>query len=107
MKAKSRKPSEKQQESLDDLLRKTVRERFGYPVAIVARLGVRYTDTKQGAPYIRMLLANGHTAFLSGWAKGKAKCSISDAKADSKSYSIRTYLATQARKTARAKKAVA
>jgi hypothetical protein len=95
---KSHKPSKKQQEQLDDLLRKTVRERFGHPVAIVACLGMRYTDSKQGAPYIRMLLANNFTAFLSGWHKGAAKCSISAAKADPKSYSMRIYLAREARK---------
>jgi len=105
MKAKSHKPSKAQQESLDDLLRKTVRERFGHPVAVDARLGVRYTDTKQGAPYIRMLLANGFTAFLSGWHRGAPKCSISADKADPKSYSMRVYLSRQ--KCKRAKKAAA
>jgi hypothetical protein len=86
------KPTKRQQEKLDDLLRKTVRERFGHPVAIDARLGLRYTHTKRGAPYIRMLLANGFTAFLSGWHKGAPKCSISANKADPKSYSMRVYL---------------
>jgi hypothetical protein len=104
MKNKSHKPSKKQQEQLDDLLRKTVRERFGHPVAIVACLGLRYTDTKQGAPYLRMFLANGFTAFISGWHKSAPRCSISEKKADPKSYSIRKYLVTQARKAARAKK---
>jgi hypothetical protein len=107
MKNKSHKPSKKQQEKLDDLLRKTVRERFGHPVAIVARLGLRYTATKQGAPYLRMLLENGFTAFISGWHKGAAKCSVSAEKADPKSYSMRVYLARQAAKTKRVKKAVA
>jgi hypothetical protein len=107
MKNKSHKPSKKQQEQLDDLLRKTVRERFGHPVAIVACLGLRYTDTKQGKPYLRMLLANSFTAFLSGWHKGAAKCSVSAEKADPKSYSMRIYLERQAAKSKRSKKAVA
>jgi hypothetical protein len=83
-----------------------VRERFGHPVAIVAQVGVRFTNSKQGSPYIRMLLENGFTAFLSGWHKGAAKCSVSDQKADPKSYSMRTYLARQARKSKRGKKEV-
>jgi hypothetical protein len=104
MKNKSHKPSKKQQEQLDDLLRKTVRERFGHPVAVVARLGLRYTDTKQGKPYIRMLLANNFTAFLCGWHKGAAKCSVSAEKADPKSYSMRVYFAREARKEKRGAK---
>ena len=107
MKAQTHKPNKNQQEQLDDLLRKAVRERFGHPVAVVARLGLRYTNTKQGAPYIRMLLENGFTAFISGWHKGAAKCSVSAKKADPKSYSMRIYLERQAAKSKRAKKAVA
>jgi len=107
MKAQSHKPNKKQQEQLDDLLRKSVRERFGHPVAVVACLGLRYTDTKQGKPYIRMLLANNFTAFLSGWHKGAAKCSVSADKADPKSYSMRVYLAREERKGERAEKKAA
>jgi hypothetical protein len=106
MKAMSHKPSKQQKIALDNLLRKTVRERFGHPVAIIKQLGVRFTNSDQGSPYIRMLLENGFTAFISGWHKGKAVCTISDGKADPKSYSIRMYSERQARIAAR-KKAVA
>jgi hypothetical protein len=100
------KPTAKLQATIDDAIRKAVRARFGKPVAVEGRLGVRNTNGPSGAPYQRYILENGHTVFVSNWHVGEVRVSVSDKPGDKRSYTISRFLAAAAKREARAAKAV-
>ena len=62
----SYKPGEAQKETIENAIRATVRAKFGKVVPVLGTLGVRYhAPYKLGQPYLRQLLDNGHTVFVS------------------------------------------
>jgi hypothetical protein len=95
------KPTAKMHATIDDAIRKAVREKFGKPVAVEGRLGVRNSNGPQGAPYQRYYLENGFTVFVSGWHVGEPVVSVSEKKADPKSYTVARFLAAAAKRAAR------
>jgi hypothetical protein len=110
MKKTNHKPSEALRVKLDELYVAAIRKRFGHVVAIEDRIGVRYTDTKHGAPYERFILENGHTLFSTNWHKGgEPSISISEKRGDPNSFTIKRFLAAKKaraeRKAKRAKEA--
>jgi hypothetical protein len=100
------KPNAKMQAAIDDAIRKAVRAKFGHVVAVAGRIGVRNSAGPQGNPYQRYLLENGHTVFVSGWHLGDPVVSVSEKKADPKSYTVSRFLAAVAKREARAAKAM-
>ncbi len=110
MKRTNHKPSPDMRVKLDELYVAAIRKRFGHVVAIEKRIGVRYTDTKHGAPYERYILENQFTLFCTNWHKGgEPHISISEKRADPSSFTIRKFLAAKKaraeRKAKRAKEA--
>ena len=102
--AQAQQPTAKMQEKIDDLIRKTVREKFGKVVAVEGRLGVRNSNGPQGAPYQRYYLENGFTVFVTGWHVGEPVVTVSEKKADPKSYTVSRFLAAAAKREKKAAK---
>lgn len=85
-------PSKAKQEAIAEAVRNAIRARFGKPVAVETKLSHRYTDNASGAPYIRLLLENFHTVFITHFHKGELTVKISDKPASKSSYTVALYL---------------
>jgi hypothetical protein len=96
----SYKPGKDMRATIDDAIRATVRAKFGKVVPVLGTLGVRYhAPYKLGQPYIRQLLDNGHTVFVS-LASGTV--TVSEKPASKSSFTVREFNKRQAAKTTRA-----
>jgi hypothetical protein len=99
------KPGTKMQATIDAEILKAIKAKFGKPMAVEATLGVRYSDDKNGQPFMRFILENHHTVFVAGWHKPDGlSVTVSDAKIDPKSYSGKQYFAKLARQEAKVAK---
>jgi len=96
-------PTTKQREHIDDLIRAAIRKQFGHVVAVEKpMLGSRYSNSVVGGqPYERYLLENGHTLFVGGFLQDEFTISISEKKADPKKGTLKTFLERKARKQSR------
>jgi len=94
------KPGKDLKATIDAAITATVRKHFGKVVPVIGTLGSRYhAPYKLGQPYLRLLLDNGHTVFIS-LASGVV--SVSDKPASKSSFTVREFNKRQAAKTARA-----
>lgn len=94
------KPGDAMQETIDNAVRSVVRAKFGKIIPVIGTLGVRYhAPYKQGQPYIRMILDNGHTVFVS---LASGVITVSDKPASKTAYTVAMFIARQSRKTKRA-----
>jgi hypothetical protein len=97
-------PSAQKQAAIDEKIRAAI----GKGVAVEAMIGVRNSySEKGGQPFQRYYLSNGHTCFVSGFVTGETKVTVSEHKADPKSYTIKAYLARRDRAAKRAAKKAA
>lgn len=95
------KPTDKQLEEINVAVRKAI----GKGVAIAGTLGMRFSSGPSGQPYLRYVLSNDKTCFVSNWHKGEVHVSVSEGKLDPKSFTGKAYYAKQARQEARTKAA--
>jgi hypothetical protein len=95
------KPTPKQREEIDALIRKAI----GKGVAVEGCLGSRFSNSEVGGqPYERYYLSNGHTCFVSGHVSGEYKVTISEKPAVKSSYTVKKLLDRLGRKEKRASK---
>ena len=94
------KPGKDLKATIDAAITATVRKHFGKVVPVIGTLGCRYhAPYKGGQPYLRLLLDNGHTVFVS---LASGVITVSDKPAAKSSFTVREFNKRQASKTARA-----
>jgi hypothetical protein len=94
------KPGKDLKATIDAAITSAVRKHFGKVVPVLGTLGVRYhAPYKQGQPYMRFLLDNGHTVFVS---LASGSITVSDKPAAKSSFTVHVFNKRQADKTARA-----
>ena len=94
------KPGKDLKATIDAAVTASVRKRFGKIVPVIGTLGLRYhAPYKLGQPYLRLLLDNGHTVFVS---LASGVITVSDKPAAKSSFTVREFNKRQAAKTARA-----
>ena len=93
------KPGETLRATIDEAISAAVRKHFGKVVPVIGQLGSRYhAPYKQGQPYLRLLLDNGHTVFVS---LASGVITVSDKPASKSSFTVREFNKRQASRTAR------
>jgi hypothetical protein len=93
------KPGKDLKATIDAAITAAVRKHFGKVVPVLGTLGCRYhAPYEKGQPYLRFLLDNGHTVFVS---LASGVITVSDKPAAKSSFTVREFNKRQASKTAR------